>query len=161
MQESKPTGRPTIYCKELADYICELIAASDIGIVRLCKSDDNLPHFSQIFRWLGDVEDKNKDYFREQYARARELQAERLSHEIIEIADDSKKDTLISEEGAPYPNTEWIQRSRLRVDARKWLASKLAPKKYGDKLDVTSDGQKISNIFKIGYSNTKPDEAEQ
>ena len=76
------------------------------------------------------------------YARAKEIQADKIFEEIIEIADDGRNDWMLSndEEGSPYRlNGEHVQRSRLRVDARKWAASKLAPKKYGDRIEVAGD----------------------
>ena len=72
--------------------------------------------------------------FMQQYARAREIQAELLAEEIIEIADDSAGDVIIDDEGREQTNHERVARSRLRVDARKWYASKLAPKRYGDRV---------------------------
>jgi hypothetical protein len=78
------------------------------------------------------------------YARAREAGLERLAEEILEIADDSSHDTKVDERGNERCDNEWVQRSRLKVDARKWLLSKLLPKKYGDKVDVTSGGEPIA-----------------
>ncbi|MRT15310.1 hypothetical protein GJV07_24135 [Enterobacteriaceae bacterium RIT711] len=70
----------------------------------------------------------------QQYARAREVQAEILAEEIIEIADDSSGDVFVDDDGREQTNHERVARSRLRVDARKWYASKLAPKRYGDRI---------------------------
>lgn len=75
----------------------------------------------------------------QQYARAREAQADKFADEIIAIADDGTRDTFTDENGNERTNQEVIARSRLRVDARKWLAGKMAPKKYGDKLDVEAN----------------------
>lgn len=77
--------------------------------------------------------------FAERYTRAREVQAETLADEIISIADDDTGDWSDGEDG-PRLNAEHIQRSRLRVDARKWTAAKLAPKKYGDKVQQEIGG---------------------
>jgi hypothetical protein len=100
-----------------------------------------MPNRATVFRWLADVD---RQVFRDQYARAREIQADTLFEEILEIADETSRDTVIKEnrDGSSYetPDNEWISRSRLRVDARKWMASKLAPKKYGEKLDVGIGG---------------------
>ena len=57
--------------------------------------------------------------------------------EIIEIADDSSQDNIINKQGQIICNNESINRARLRIDTRKWIASKLAPKIYGDKIDNT------------------------
>jgi hypothetical protein len=71
------------------------------------------------------------------YARAKEQQADLLAEEIIEIADDSSKDLQgYDDYNNPIENKEFVNRSKLRVDARKWVASKLKPKKYGDKLEL-------------------------
>lgn len=88
---------------------------------------------------------------RKQYARACELRAETIFEEIIEISDESNADLTIGEKGNLIIDGEAVQRSRLRVDARKWYLSKLQPKKYGDKIDVTTDGEKINNDA-IDYS---------
>lgn len=78
-----------------------------------------------------------------QYARACKERCEALADEIIDIADDTKNDKTIVD-GVEMTNHEAINRSRLKVDSRKWLLSKLYPKKYGEKLDVTSDGDKLA-----------------
>jgi hypothetical protein len=88
------------------------------------------------------VEDEG---FHSRYARAREAQIEAWADEILADADDSHRDTmtLTRRDGTAYeaPDNEWINRSRLRVDTRKWLMSKLAPKKFSDKLALTgADG---------------------
>jgi hypothetical protein len=97
----------------------------------ICLSDD-MPSATTVFRWLADA---RYAAFREQYTRAREAQADHLAEEILQIADDGRNDTYETD-GVVAVNHDAIQRSRLRVDARKWLAGKLAPKKYGDKLAV-------------------------
>jgi hypothetical protein len=90
-----------------------------------------------VFRWLGD---DRYAKFREQYARAREAQADAIFDEILDIADDGSNDWMERrrEDGSvdEVVNHEHIQRSKLRVDARKWMAGKLAPKKYGEKVQL-------------------------
>src|SRR3546814_11281656 len=86
---------------------------------------------STVFRWLRD---EAHEEFRQQYARARDNQADTLADEILDIADDGSNDYVGEDE--KY-NGDAVARSRLRVDARKWLAGKLAPKKYGEKIDHT------------------------
>jgi hypothetical protein len=136
-------GRQTEYTEEIAEQICELIATSSKGLNVICRETENLPAPSTVYKWLSEQPE-----FSERYARAREIQADLLADEIIEIADDTSNDTLVSDTGE-YANKEWINRSRLRVDARKWKASKLAPKKYGDKVDVTSNGETVKQVFQI------------
>lgn len=128
-----PAGRPSEYRTEVADFICNRIAHGE-SLRKIC-ADPDMPVCSTVFKWL--IEHKE---FTEQYTRAREAQCDAFVEEIIEISDDTANDTLVTEYGAK-PNAEWINRSRLRVDTRKWLMSKLAPKKYGDKLDLNHAGE--------------------
>lgn len=142
-------GRQGEYTEEVGLKICEKIATSNMGLHRLHKAFPNdFPAPSMIMRWLNNPDEKY-NLFREQYARAREEQAEFLAEEMIEIADDSSQDDL--EIDTPkgkqtIENKEWTNRSRLRVDTRKWIASKLKPKKFGDKIDVTSKGESITSV---------------
>ena len=76
--------------------------------------------------------------FAEQYARARTRGYQLLADEIIEISDDSSGDTVETDRG-PVSNPEFTARSRLRVDSRKWMLSKMLPKIYGDKLELSGD----------------------
>lgn len=96
--------------------------------------------------------------------RACELRAEALLDEMFDIADDTSKDVIEEDLGDGIVNTrvnhEVIQRSRLRYDARKWLVTKLNPKKYGDKVDVTSGGDKIQTPTAINVNIRKPLEDE-
>jgi hypothetical protein len=85
----------------------------------------------------------------ERYARACDIRAENIFEDIIVIADDNSNDTYIDDNGIERTDNDVIQRSRLRVDARKWVLSKMAPKKYGDKIDLTSDGEKLQSHVTI------------
>ena len=93
------------------------------------------------------------------YTRAREAQADYLVDEMIEIADDSRKDTKViftsSGEEIPAEDKEWTGRVRMMLDTRKFIASKLKPKKYGDKLDLTTDGEKIQQTIVWGGKQIK------
>lgn len=120
--------------QEIADTICGRLAEGE-SLRAICLSDD-MPGRTTVFKWL-----LNHPDFANQYARARELQADTLFEEILEIADDSTGDRkVVGEEGKEVCDTEFVQRSRLRVDARKWMAGKMAPKKYGEKVDVNHQG---------------------
>src|SRR5258706_80370 len=90
--------------------------------------------------------------WRDQYARAREEQADKLFREIIEIADDKSGDCITTSDGKPIVDHENIQRSRLRVDARKWAAARLAPRKYGDRVehDVKGVSFQPSVLVQVG-----------
>jgi len=113
-----PTGRPSDYTEELADLICEAVASGG-ALYRMCAERDDLPAERTIYQWL-----EKHPSFAQKYARARERQADRNADEIVDIADT---------EDDP-------QRARVRMDARKWRASKLAPKKYGDKVQQEISG---------------------
>ena len=94
-----------------------------------------------FYEWIEDDEDKVK-----QYARATEERAEAILDEMIDIVDNNTNDVNVLEDGKEVVNNDVIQRSRLRYDARRWLVSKLNPKKYGDKLDVTQETKQITEI---------------
>ena len=128
---TKKIGRPSGFTQKLADLICTRIADGE-SLRSICALPA-MPSRTSVFKWLAE-----KRSFADQYARAREAQADTLADEILEIADDSERDTIDTESG-PRANAEWIARSRLRVDARKWLASKMAPKKYGEKIDIDAN----------------------
>lgn len=121
-------ARPSSFTQEIADTIC-LGLAEGVSLRVICAKD-GMPDKATVFRWLA-----GNEAFRDQYARAREAQADFLAEEILQIADDGQNDTYLTDNGLAV-NHDAIARSRLRVDARKWLASKMAPKKYGDKLAV-------------------------
>lgn len=129
------TGRPTDYSADLAAEICNRIAEGQS--LRTVCADELMPGKTTVFRWLAaDPE------FRDQYARAREAQADVLAEEILEIAD-TPEEGIRHEEGVgpqgPIDKTvteDMLGHRRLKVDARKWLMAKLAPKKYGDKLEL-------------------------
>lgn len=126
-------GRPSGYTKEIGDEICDRL--SDGESLRAICRDDHMPNKSMVFRWLYEFQS-----FRDQYARAKEEQADSLADDILDIADDGRNDTYIDDEGNKKVDFDAIQRSRLRVDARKWIASKLKPKVYGDRIQQEISG---------------------
>lgn len=111
MEPKKRRGRPSAYTDAFADMICEAIANG--GALYQLAKQPGWPDSVTIYRWL----DRHED-FRTKYARARERQADLRAEEIVVIADE-----------ATDPH-----KGRLQVDARKWQASKLSPKKYGDRI---------------------------
>ena len=120
----RKTGRPSKYSDEMAEKICEKIA-NGRSLRSIC-AEDGMPTTSTVCKWLID----NKE-FSEQYARAREKQADYFAEEIIEIADSAEAESAA------------VAKAKLQIDARKWAASKIAPKKYGDKQEIdvkSSDG---------------------
>lgn len=103
--------------------------------MRAICADDDMPDRSTVHLWV--VEDRSG--FSNQYANARHAQALRWADEILDIADDGQNDTYETEQGERV-NTDVIARSRLRVDTRKWLLSKVLPKVYGDKQVLEHSG---------------------
>ena len=133
----KKNGRPSKYTDKLADKICQMIALGQ-SVRSICAKKDMIS-MQTFFRWL-----RENDKFREQYARACEERSYMHAEDIIEIADNATNDYMEKLEGDDYIfNSENVQRSRLRIDTRKWLMSKLNPKVYGDKLDMTTNGNDI------------------
>lgn len=124
-----PAGRPSKYTEALAERICLRIIQGE-PLRSICRSD-GIPALGTIMRWLATIPE-----FQERYARAKSVQADLMAEQILEIADDSEND--ITEEGGF--NSEHVQRSRLRVDARKWLMAKLAPIKYSDRTHIEHGG---------------------
>lgn len=143
-KDKNKVGRPSSYTDELAEDICIKIATSSKSMKTIC--DELNISVATVLNWLTPGNARYIEKFEKKYARAKEMQADWLADELLSIADDGSNDTYTDSEGVGKTNFDHIQRSRLRVDARKWVASKLKPKKYSDKLDVTSMGEKITPI---------------
>lgn len=146
-------GRPMEYTQEKGDEICADLAMG-MSLRSVCLKDDR-PAISTVFRWI-----RTYPEFRKQYEDAKQESADAMAEEVLDIADDGTNDYITKEnkDGSEYEtvNSEHIQRSRLRVDTRKWLMAKMKPKKYGDKLDVVSDGEKLSsNTILVKFDDTK------
>ena len=140
--EQAQTSRKTKYTPELADEICERLAAGE-SLNEICKSDDRFPNETQVRRWaIADL-----DGFALKYAHARELQADHYFDLIRIRARDCrlgiKTEESVDDEGRTTTKTvqaDMIERSRLEIDALKWITARIAPKRYGDRLALT-DGE--------------------
>lgn len=128
------TGRPSTFTQDMADTICMRLMEGE-SMRTICK-DDDMPCQTTVYKWLNDNE-----AFAKQYARARDVQADTLADEILQISDDGANDTYLDDEGNPRTDHDVVARSRLRVDSRKWLAGKLAPKRYGDRVTQEHTGE--------------------
>jgi hypothetical protein len=113
------TGRPSSFTQETADTICERMAEGE-SLRSICR-DDAMPHRLTVLRWA----DTN-EAFRDQYARARDHLADFYNDDILDIAD--------------HGNGEDVARAKLRIDTRKWAMSKMAPRKYGDRVTTEIGG---------------------
>ena len=134
MEDKKRVGRPSKYSEDLADEILlEMIQGK--SLISISKRDD-MPSKSTLMTWL-----KNNKEFQDQYARAIALRADYHAEEILDIADEVVTDHVQA------------QRQRTRVDARKWIASKLRPIRYGDKIqqEISGPGGKVP-VINIGLA---------
>ena len=140
---AKKIGRPTDYNQELADDICSQLA-DGLSMRTVCKPD-SMPNKATVFKWL-----RTNEEFNDQYVKAKNESADALTDEMLDIADNANNDWMENNgDSEGYrQNGEAVQRSRLRVDTRKWLASKLKPKKYGDKIqqEITAPEGVIFNM---------------
>jgi hypothetical protein len=130
-------GRPSDYDRETALKICDQLALGK-SLRKICD-DPAMPGFRTVFQWL-----ESNQEFAQQYARAREIQADYLAEEGMDIAD----------------STQDPAKARLQIDARKWFASKVAPKKYGDKITQEfsgPDGGPIPTSLEVSF--VRPSEA--
>jgi hypothetical protein len=144
-------ARPSDYNEEIGAAICARLAAGE-PLVKICR-DEEMPGVSSVYRWL-----IAQEKFREMYTRAREDQADTLADEIIDIAD-ADPASVFSTEGhgenevdVQRVDSAAVAHQRLRVDARKWIAAKLKPRKYGDKLEHSG---KVEGGFALNVNLSK------
>lgn len=121
--------------EEKFEYVC-MEVQNGRPLRRACPEFMGLEKFYQM---LKDSEELSK-----RYARACDARADKIFDDMLSIADENSRDTFVDDNGIERTDHDVIQRSKLMVDTRKWVLAKLAPKKYGDKIDVTSDGEKIN-----------------
>lgn len=141
-------GRPSDYTQELADRICAQLAEG-ISLRTVCKAE-GMPDKATVFRWL-----RTNETFRDQYTRAKDESADAFVEDMNDIADDCANDWMARndpENQGWLANGEHIQRSRLRIETRKWLASKLKPKKYGERMALTDPDGGPLQVKIVQYS---------
>ena len=153
-------GRPTRYTKVLGEALCLEIAKGK-SLRKACAEHPDLDA-STVIGW---VLNPNNAAFSKQYAHARRIQAELRGDEIFDIADDATLDQTkevigTTEDGKPieikHVDHEHIQRSKLRVDTRKWYLSKVLPKVYGDKVEGEQEKKKeLPPLIRYGEGPTK------
>ncbi len=111
-----------------------------LSVKEICEQD-GMPSRDTVYRWIADDAD-----FADNYARATTLRADTMFDEMEEIADNANNDWMERRDADGDTTVGWqlngehIQRSKLRVDVRKWKLSKMQPKKYGEKLDIEHGG---------------------
>jgi hypothetical protein len=129
-------ARPSSYTEDAGIDICARLASGE-PLTKICRDEDK-PDISTVYRWLAANE-----AFRDMYAHAREDQADTLADEIQSIADEpmlGKKTTTKANGDVETVEGDMIEHRRLRVDARKWVAAKLRPKKYGEHIRTELSG---------------------
>lgn len=148
-------GRPPVHDDAIRDAILSRLAQGE-SLRSICRDKKaGMPDASTVHGWVLEEED-----FAKRYTRARELQADMLVDEILEIADDNSRDIIEVEndDGTTYErvNHDHINRSRLRVDTRKWFASKVFPKRYGDKQEIEHTGKDGTPLIPVINFGKKP-----
>lgn len=134
----KQIGRPSKYSQDLADEICNRLAGGE-SLRSICR-DDGMPAQQTVYVWL------NRDKaFQDQYARAREEQADTHADEIIAIADEDPEVNHIRDKDGNVVDIKidsgYVAYQKQRIEARKWTAAKLRPKKYGDRVTHAGDDE--------------------
>lgn len=132
MKPKRKQGRPTDFTKDMAEMICERLSCGE-SLRSICRPAD-MPAESTVRAWA--IADHQG--FHAQYTRAREAQMDALAEDILEMSDDKQTD---------------VQRSRLQVDTRKWLMSKIAPKRFGDKKTHEVSGPNGAPIATVDLTN--------
>ena len=138
-----PLGRPSEYTEEMGDHICNQLALGK-PLTRILRENPTygLKYYppSSVYRWL----DAHVT-FREKYARAREDQADTNADEMLDIADETPEiKKVLDKDGnvlAITMDSSYLQWQKMRIEARKWNAMKLKPKKYGDKTTISGDAE--------------------
>lgn len=142
--KGRPLSKETIK-KEVINRI-----SNGESLLNICR-DDKMPCRDTIFEWLS----RDKE-FSDKYERAREIRADRIFDEILEIADDSSGDYFNGDDGGMVLNREAIERAKLKIDARKWILAKMVPKKYSEKMELEHSGSVTLPGF--GFREKRPED---
>jgi hypothetical protein len=128
-------GRPTDFTEEIADNICSRITNGES--LSSITRDEDMPHPATVYRWL-----QKHSSFCEMYTRAREDQADTLADQIIAISEEKPMLRIISDsETIEKLDPTGVSHNRNRIDARKWIAAKLKPRKYGERQILAGDAE--------------------
>lgn len=129
-----PGGRPSKYSTKLAKEIC-LQLAQGKPMIKIC-ADPKMPTYVTTLDWRTEGSPRFKKEFSDMYDRARRDQADFYAEQCLQIADQSEGDVMETDDGRNLTNYENINRSKLRVDTRKWFASKMFPRNWGEKQET-------------------------
>jgi hypothetical protein len=130
-------GRPSKYTPEVVEKICERLSKGE-PLAAICR-DEDMPSVTTMWQW-----EQNYPIVSESIARARSEGEDFMAADCLNIADDNGQDIRYSSEGFPSTDHDVIQRAKLRIDTRLKLLAKWNPKKWGEKVDVTSGGESLA-----------------
>jgi|GEM_PF-1683005 len=127
--EKLKSGPPSKFTEKMGERICEIIATHDIGTQTLCETNPDMPPYTTLNQWRY----RNPD-FNEQFRAAKMFQADLLADSLDNVA--NEKMYYFDSDGNKRVETGFTNDKRLRIDTRKWIAAKLLPKTYGDKVEI-------------------------
>lgn len=132
-------AQQSTYTIELADEICERIANGEP--LRVICREPHMPSWVTVYTWR-----KTYPQFSERFALARELGADAIAEEALEIADNTQigERTEESDQGFKTVREDMLGHRKLQIDTRLKLLAKWFPKKYGDKIDVTTGNESLN-----------------
>ena len=139
-------GRKSTYSNALAERICARLADGE-SLRGIC-ADADMPAIATVLGWCSA-----RPAFAEQYARAKQIGLEAWAEDILQIANTPVQGQIVTvkpDGTQEVKHADMIEHRRLQIDSRKWLLSKLAPKKYGDKLDMAVSGSVTVEIVRFG-----------
>lgn len=148
-EPKKAHGRPSLYSAATAAAICDRLAKGE-PLANICR-DDNMPAVRTVSDWKAAHAE-----FSAAFACARDEGYDVIAAECLDIADETSLDTIYGENGE-RANTEWISRSKLRIETRLKLLAKWDPKRYGEKLAIggADDMPPVQSVLNVGGLSTE------
>ena len=139
-------GRPSKYTEELASEICERHREGE-SLNSICE-DSHMPSPSAVRDWadksvIGKLDEEVCGRFSTQFAHAREMYYHGMAEAIIDIADDSSGDVVVDNDGKPHTNYAGVQRTKHRLDARKWVLARALPHHYGEHVSYEVEHKRV------------------
>jgi hypothetical protein len=147
--------RVKVRTSEIEEQILEAVRQG-VSLITICD-DPALPCRDTVFAWIAADEERKlakqvaegEVLFSDRFAIATHIRVKAMAEELLTIADDGRNDTYPDSEGRRVVDYDHIQRSKLRIDARKWIMSKLEPREYGDKPSEVHVNNSVHNHLHI------------
>lgn len=155
VESKRPQGGQTIYTREIADRICQQLSEG-MTLNQICRQP-GMPARPTVLLWARE----DRDGFADRYAHGREMLLDHWADEAIDISDDGSNDYMERQQAngdtKMVYDREHVDRSKLRVDTRKWMLTKLKPERYGDKIEQThkADAAFVALWQRMGGGKTK------